>query len=1002
MAKNIKGRKFVATAASAALVASAIVPVASAAEFADQSKISNWAADAVAHAVEKGYMQGANGNFNPQGTITKAELAQVLYNALELSPVTDAPFTDVPADAWYATAVNAIAAEGITNGDGNGKFAPTKPVTLAEAANLIVKALGLTGEADLSKFADASTVPAWANSAMQALVAGGYIKGNSNNGVLTLGANDSLSRERLATFFVAVAVDTIEKEEVTGEVVVKDLTVVGAKKLELTFENPVDAEKAVLTVKKGSINVNIDGFKFADDKKSVVITTTTNLSKGDYTVTLSGLTKEPISKTVTAADEKVSKINVLSQTAPMNATATSIDSVTYAANQSAFVNYEVLNQYGEKMKGQTITWTQSTGGKIYDNTTTNTLTIGNTAAGQNFIPGAKVYLTGVHGTTATVVNAEVTIGLPSHVASVEIAGVYDRTTSKFVDLPADFANGRYVLLFNTKDQYGNDIQIASADSLTVLSDNPLFIAQPQSSDFVSSVTVGEETYAGFELTRGQQPAKGGTANIQIISNNTGKTASYTIKADAVAAVTSFQISAPADLIAGGEKVEIPFTALDQYGNAVTKHTALLASVNLNATAGTLKLEQQKDGSSKLFFYAADNFTNFDTIVSLTSTLTGNGNYSNVQVSVKPNALPSTVVGLDSEVSTYIAKGSELSLSYEDLLVQDQYGRTMDTDLIAAWLDKGVSGGDNAIVLESNAGATTAFEVTSTKVTNDAELVYITTSADTFTVAARSGVTSSANETLKFSLSTTTTPTAVTTSSKSLQFTAIAQAAYVSYELAELGTMYNDGNATNATNADYAKTVKVYGITESGAKVLLPTSMYSVSTTSTKVSVNGNVISDVATGGFTTADFAEVLTGAAKTQTVKVTVMVNDSVGAAAAVLTQDLVVTNAKPVAETFKLSTLVSNGSAFVSDTTGTISTGALTGYITQVKDQYGVTLAATPSITVSNVVKASTTSAFKVINNATDTASITGATAGDKFTVTYTYAGGKTVTINFIVAAN
>ena len=1014
MAKNIKGRKFVATAASAALVASAIVPVASAAaDFADQSKISSWAAEAVEHAVEQGYMKGSNGSFNPQGTITKAEVAQVIFNALDLAPVTGGSFTDVPADAWFAGAVNAVAAKGIVSGTGAGTFEPNKAVTLAEAANMIVKALGIKGQADLSKFADASSVPTWANEAIQALVANGYIEGASNNGVLTLGALDNLSRERFATFFVATAVDTIEAGEQTGPVAVKDLTVVGAKKLELTFANKVDAtEKAVLTVKKGTINVNIDEWKFSDDKKSVVITTTTKLSKGDYTVTLSGLTDEAISKTVTAADEKVSTINVLSTTAPMNEAAQPIDGVNYAANQTAFVKYAVLNQYGEKMNISGITWTQSTGGKVLDNTTTGTLVIGNTvAAGVNFIPNAKVYLTGVHGASATVVNAEVTIGLPSRVATVEVAGVYDKSANKFVDLAANFANNRYVLLFTAKDQYGNVMNLTSSDSLTLISDNPLFIGQPTLTD---DVAVGNDVYEALTLVPGQQPEKGGTATIQIISNNTGSVAKYTIKADATAAVTSFQMSLPADIIAGKEPIEVPFVALDQYGNQVTKYSDLVGAnaaqpnVNVSATSGSIKFELQKDGSAKLKYTAQSNGTQFDSVVSLTSTVKANGNYSNIQLSVKPDAVPTTVIGLNKDISTSVAKnGGVATITADDLLVQDQYGRTMTASTIKAWLDASVPGADNAIVVESNSAATTAFAVTSTQTSTDSALVVMTNSTDEVYVA--TNVSTATAESLKFSLSTSATPTAVTTSSKTVTFTAVAQSQFVKYELAEVGTVYNDGVAASLTSPDYNAPVIVYGVTESGDKVEIPTGLYTVTVTSGKLQSNGdNELVDVP-NGYVPTDFQEPITSAPKTLTAKISVVVKDAATqAAAAVLTQDVTVSNATPVAATFRLHRDVTNDTAFVSattDATATIDATTLKGFITQVKDQYGVVLAdatfgSPRTITVSNVVKTAGSS-ITVVNNVTANAKLENAKAGDKFTVTYTYVGGKTVTINFVVAA-
>ncbi|WP_249727500.1 S-layer homology domain-containing protein, partial [Bacillus paralicheniformis] len=72
MAKQNKGRKFFAASATAALVASAIVPVASAAQLNDFDKFSGYAKEAVQALVDSGVIQGdANGNFNEESTITR-------------------------------------------------------------------------------------------------------------------------------------------------------------------------------------------------------------------------------------------------------------------------------------------------------------------------------------------------------------------------------------------------------------------------------------------------------------------------------------------------------------------------------------------------------------------------------------------------------------------------------------------------------------------------------------------------------------------------------------------------------------------------------------------------------------------------------------------------------------------------------------------------------------------------------------------------------------------
>ena len=46
--------------------------------FDDAAQISDWAADGVAHAVGMGWLEGAGGKINPQGTASRAQLAVLL------------------------------------------------------------------------------------------------------------------------------------------------------------------------------------------------------------------------------------------------------------------------------------------------------------------------------------------------------------------------------------------------------------------------------------------------------------------------------------------------------------------------------------------------------------------------------------------------------------------------------------------------------------------------------------------------------------------------------------------------------------------------------------------------------------------------------------------------------------------------------------------------------------------------------------------------------------
>ena len=87
------------------------------------------------------YLHGyGNGEFGPNNNMTRAEAAQMFYNLLREKNVTvTVRFTDVPDDAWYATAVNTLASLGILKGVGEDKYDPTRAISRAEFAAIATR-----------------------------------------------------------------------------------------------------------------------------------------------------------------------------------------------------------------------------------------------------------------------------------------------------------------------------------------------------------------------------------------------------------------------------------------------------------------------------------------------------------------------------------------------------------------------------------------------------------------------------------------------------------------------------------------------------------------------------------------------------------------------------------------------------------------------------------------------------------------------------------------------
>ena len=102
--------------------------------------------DAVELLAGRGVILGiGGGEFGPYLSITRAQTSSILARALELDldePAED-PFDDVPADSTHGAAIAALSAEGIIEGVEPGLFDPSGPITRAQAASMIARALEL-------------------------------------------------------------------------------------------------------------------------------------------------------------------------------------------------------------------------------------------------------------------------------------------------------------------------------------------------------------------------------------------------------------------------------------------------------------------------------------------------------------------------------------------------------------------------------------------------------------------------------------------------------------------------------------------------------------------------------------------------------------------------------------------------------------------------------------------------------------------------------------------
>ena len=189
--------------------------------FADNVDSSAWYYNEVNKAAELGLMNGyaETDLFGPNDTITRAQVAQVLFNMAGGRADRDLgegvynelhgykSFDDVNGKMWYGKAIAWAKAAGIVTGYGDGTFAPENNITREEFATMLARYAQKYGNytagsaADFAAYGDASAVDSWAAEYVAWAVKGGYMGKNTN--VLTPLAN--MTRAEAAAMVVRYA-----------------------------------------------------------------------------------------------------------------------------------------------------------------------------------------------------------------------------------------------------------------------------------------------------------------------------------------------------------------------------------------------------------------------------------------------------------------------------------------------------------------------------------------------------------------------------------------------------------------------------------------------------------------------------------------------------------------------------------------------------------------------------------------------------------------------------
>ena len=640
---------------------------------------------------------------------------------------------------------------------------------------------------------------------------------------------------------------------------VKEITITSGKVV--TKDSKIEVKKGSVEVapaekKDGSKDIAIDA-----TGKTVVITTAAKLTKGEYTVTIDGVTAN-----FTAEDERVDKIEFSGDKAVLDSQVCDqcFSKTSCGSNhdkrkiyKTAKVGYKVYNQFNEditdatsvKLSGSDVT-AQTPAKKGEVEFTSKSLD----GYRLNDIVAAVV----IYNQNGVAVTKAGTFTISNEAAISEISikdGVYNKK-GEAVTLTEDtnLAKEKLYVLVAAKDQYGNtktsltnndNVMVQMAGGLTNLT---LYGATPTSEE----ITVDGVKYAGFRLDKTPTEAIGaGTATLIIISKGTGVTAQGTITVANGGKVDTITIQAP-DLIVAGEDNKLGYTALDSYGKEVTKLSSLTDITNVlteaqakTAGKGIFAKENPATGKAELYYKAASKpatgdwdptaVIDYDTVSLITKTYKSTA----VNFSIKPNAQPTSIVGT-KDLTTGAIVGQQFTVLKDNIKVADQYGRTdklsIDNYKIYAYFPD-AKAGNNAF---DTADATyTVFNGLNNKKGEITEAVEISKKVGTSATAAQKAdayITDNDKDPItvvRFVLA----PSTVTTAAKlaptendgknvlstyDVTFTSTTDANVKTYEVADIGTVY-----AGAKNDAYNKDLDVKGVSSDGTKVAIPASKYEV-------------------------------------------------------------------------------------------------------------------------------------------------------------------------------
>lgn len=668
-------KKFIASATSAALVASAIVPVASAASFSDIE--NNTHKDAILALAEAGIISGyTDGTFKPNAQVTRGNVTKLLGKWL-VSEGYDIPadfntverFTDLPVTSADQELVKyaALVKDAEVFKGSNGKLIQANNMSREQMAVVLVRAIKTVYGIDLiadykaAKFESAITdfdkAIADYHESITALEFAGLTTQKTFN------PKGTVTRGQFASFLDR-AIKYAAKQEVKVEV--ESVSAINAKTLEVNFSKELSKEEQAKVTFEVKVNGTVAPFKVdgvAGKSTKLVRTSALALEAGAYEVTVKGL-GENQTKTFTVEAQKATSLEVTS-------------SSLLDDTNKAKVGLELKDQYGTVLtlnnteftatgfnvttgKPVTLTWDAALKSYVVDTKT----------AATDFVVNDKIKVSFFHSKSGLVATKELTVVSGASLHDVKFGNI-ELPTGKTL-LTQDLTNVKVPV--TAVDQYGNTVGLVKDNNVVVVSSDSS-IVNPTHVSFTSE---GTPAVAKLQIA---QFGGYGNVTLTLVNKATGDVYRLPLEVKQQAGVISKVAleKSTLEIAQGGSAVAVDLKVTDNYDNVIkaanyASGSAFTITTSNNAVATAAINNTASDANyGKLVVTPVGGSAKGQSAV-ITVTVNATGETSKLHVTIGETAVASSItVGEKSEHATNLAVGASTTVKFN---VFDQYGNAV--------------------------------------------------------------------------------------------------------------------------------------------------------------------------------------------------------------------------------------------------------------------------------------------------------------------------------------